>query len=555
MKNCPQCQAQFEVTDADRAFYDKISPVIAEKKYAIPEPSLCPSCRMQQRLLFRNFFNLYHRKCDLSGKQMISMYHQDYPGPVYQTHEWWSDKWDPISFGFEPDASKTIMEQLMVLHQTVPRMSIANNNCENTDYCNLSMESRNCYLVFGNVFNEDCYFGHIVWQSKNCFDCLYTYRSEYCYECVDCVQSYNLAFSQSCDNCSDSQFLLNCNSCRNCFGCVGLKNKEYHIFNQAYSREEYDSKMADFNRGHRKIIEFAKKRVEELKGKEIVKYFHGFNCENISGDYLYNCKNVFNSYDAKNCEDSRYCATVESFYHCHDGNYSPAKTEWSYNVVAVDGYSLRNCHNVLNASANMTYCDNCYASKDCFACVGLKNKQYCVFNKQYSKEAYENLVAKLTEYMKETGEWGEFFPSDLSPFSYNETMAQEYFPLSKEEAIAQGFKWRDEQPVERYEGQVWDFPEDIKDVPDDILEKKLFCSVTGKPYKIIKQELDFYRRMHLPIPLRCPDQRHKDRMKLRNPRRLWDRKCDNCEKEIQTTYSPDRPEKVYCEQCYLSEVY
>ena len=29
-----------------------------------------------------------------------------------------------------------------------------------------------------------------------------------------------------------------------------------------------------------------------------------------------------------------------------------------------------------------------------------------------------------------TGEWGEFFPSSLSPFGYNETVAQEYFPLT-----------------------------------------------------------------------------------------------------------------------------
>jgi hypothetical protein len=38
--------------------------------------------------------------------------------------------------------------------------------------------------------------------------------------------------------------------------------------------------------------------------------------------------------------------------------------------------------------------------------------------------------------MQETGERGEFFHRNLSPFGYNETVANEYFPLSKEEAIA-----------------------------------------------------------------------------------------------------------------------
>jgi len=28
-----------------------------------------------------------------------------------------------------------------------------------------------------------------------------------------------------------------------------------------------------------------------------------------------------------------------------------------------------------------------------------------------------------------------------------------------------------------------------------------------------------------------------------------------CSKSIQTSYSPERPEIVYCEQCYLQEIY
>ena len=37
--------------------------------------------------------------------------------------------------------------------------------------------------------------------------------------------------------------------------------------------------------------------------------------------------------------------------------------------------------------------------------------------------------------MMKTGEWGEFFPSSLSPFGYNETVAQEHFPMSREEVL------------------------------------------------------------------------------------------------------------------------
>ena len=97
-------------------------------------------------------------------------------------------------------------------------------------------------------------------------------------------------------------------------------------------------------------------------------------------------------------------------------------------------------------------------------------------------------------------------------------------------------------------------PDDISKIPDDILNWAIECEVTKKPFRIIKQELDFYRKHHLPIPKRHPDQRHLDRMALRNPRKLFERKCDKCHKEMITTYAPERKEIVYCEACYNKEV-
>jgi hypothetical protein len=103
-------------------------------------------------------------------------------------------------------------------------------------------------------------------------------------------------------------------------------------------------------------------------------------------------------------------------------------------------------------------------------------------------------------------------------------------------------------------------PEDITKIPDDILNRAIECEVRSTMglnplFKIIPQELEFYRKHNLPIPRRHPDQRHLDRMALRNPRKLFDRKCDKCNKDIKTTYSPDRKEIVYCESCYEKEVY
>ncbi len=155
------------------------------------------------------------------------------------------------------------------------------------------------------------------------------------------------------------------------------------------------------------------------------------------------------------------------------------------------------------------------------------------------------------------GEWGEFFPASLSPFGYNETVAQEYFPLEKEEAKKQNFNWSDyEAPFPQVEKIIPanKLPEDITKIPDDILNWAIECEISGKPFRIIKQELYFYRKHSLPIPKRHPDVRHMDRMKMRNPRKLFERKCDCCRKDMITTYSPERPERVYCEECYNREV-
>jgi hypothetical protein len=175
---------------------------------------------------------------------------------------------------------------------------------------------------------------------------------------------------------------------------------------------------------------------------------------------------------------------------------------------------------------------------------------------QYSQEEYEKLVPKIIENMRKNGEYGIFFLNTISPFGYNETVAQEYFPLTKEEVLVRGWSWHDEEEKsDQYLGPKYDIPDSISDVPDDITKQILLCEVTGKPYKIIPQELKFYREMGIPIPRKCPDQRHKERMALRNPRKLWNRQCMKCQKDIQTTYAPERPEIVYCASCYLETVY
>ena len=103
--------------------------------------------------------------------------------------------------------------------------------------------------------------------------------------------------------------------------------------------------------------------------------------------------------------------------------------------------------------------------------------------------------------------------------------------------------------------QVDALPDRTEDIQDDIITYAIACEATQKPFRVIIQELEFYRKYNLPLPHKHPDIRHAERLKLRNPSRLRDRTCAKCGTAIKTSYSPERPEIIYCEECYNKEVY
>jgi hypothetical protein len=294
------------------------------------------------------------------------------------------------------------------------------------------------------------------------------------------------------------------------------------------------------------------------KSKDHLKKFprqfaQNLQCENSTGNYIIKSKNAKRCFDVKNLEDCSHCAQVIDGKDSYDVNYCE-HFELTYDHIGFDDiYDVKFC-NTCGFCKNCTHSAFCKSCMNLFGCIGLRDKKYCILNKQYSKEEYEKLVPKIIEHMQSTGEWGEYLPAALSPFCYNESVAQQFFPLSEDEIKKRGYAWKPRDHRD-YQSQTYQIPDDIKEVSDDICQQILACTDCGKNYKIIEQELKFYRKMNLPIPRKCPDTRHLDRMALRTPRQLWNRKCDKCNADIKTAYSPDRPETVYCEKCYLKEVY
>ena len=556
-KICKHCWVSFDITDKDIEFYEKISPVFNWVKYSIPSPTLCPDCRQQRRLSFRNERKLYKRKCDATWKDIISIYSPIKPYKVYNQDFWWSDKLNALDYWKIFDFNKNFFEQFNELITDVPKIEKLKMNTQNCDYNNIIWNSKNCYMCSTTFQSEDCIYSYWCVESKNCVDNSTIFRWEWLYECLNCNNSYNLKFSQNCNDCSESYFLFNCLWCNNCFLCSNLQNKEYFVLNKQYTKKEYIEKINTFLS---KWISSINDDFWKLKNDTIKKYFTSNNSLNCIWDYIFdskNCKSCFNIID---WEDIKYC--YDSAVSLKDS--MDMSMIWDIVELMLEAQaSWYNWYksafvNFCWTGKNLYYCDYCMYSENCFWCVWLKNKSYCIFNKQYTKEQYEELVPRIIEKMQKTWEWWEFFPSSISPFWYNETVAMEYFPLSKNEAIEKWFNWSTyEAPFPKVEKIIpaSKLPDNINNIPDDILNRAIECEVTKKPFKIIAQELEFYRKHNLPIPRRHPDQRHFDRMALRNPRKLYNRKCDKCGIDIKTTYSPDRSEIIYCESCYNKEVY
>lgn len=549
-KTCKKCQQSFGVTEKDQAFYTKID---------VPEPKICFDCRQQQKMAFRNERKLYHNTCGLCKKPMISIFSSDKDYLVYCSPSWWGDQWNSMDYGRDYDFNRTFFEQFSSLWDEVPKLGLlVLGEAQNSDYAQDILRVVNCYLIFDGEQAKDCFYGESFSNLQDCCDFLFIQRCELCYEVTNCNDCYNLNYSRYCNNCSDSNFLINCQSCRDCFGCINLQQKQYHIFNKPYSKEEYQKIIGAYNLGDRETVQKLKKECEEFFLQYPQKYIHGIQNENVTGDNLNSSKDTFESYDSANLRDCKYCTNMlMGANDCYDINIWGDNLSLAYNsaLVGAGGQNIIGSYAVAFGAQNIFHSIFCLNSvENLLGCVGLQHKKFCILNKQYSEEEYKKLSAKIIEQMKAKGEWGEFFPSSFSSFGYNETVADEYYPLAKEQAIAQGFKWKDPDHRE-YQKQTSVIPGDIKDLPDEITKEILACVTCRKNYKITAPELKFYHKKNIPIPQKCCDCRHKDRLALRNPRKLWQRECGNCHKKIETTYSPERLEKIYCEQCYLKEVY
>ena len=344
------------------------------------------------------------------------------------------------------------------------------------------------------------------------------------------------------------------------------------IFNEQYSKSEYKEQMKYWDLGSYARLREAIQRFEEFKLGIPHRFAITSNAIDVLGNDIHNTKNCQYCFVTENgVENCKFIylggLSLKDSYDMTSGGDNSQLLYESVGMLSAE--RLFFC-NGANSSHDVEYSEQAIGSSNLFGCLYLKHRQYCILNKQYIKEEYFSLVSKIKAqmsampYIDTRGRkytYGEFFPIELAANAYNESWAFEEFPMSKDEALAQGYTWHDrEQQEYKIDIETDKLPDHIRDTPDSITNQVIACAHHGTcselcttAFRVIPDELAFYKQMNIALPRLCPNCRFFARKQKQNPIKLWDRTCARCVKAFKTTYAPDRKEIIYCQKCYNQE--
>ncbi|MFN8392185.1 MAG: hypothetical protein U0136_17970 [Bdellovibrionota bacterium] len=549
---CRKSGERFEISADDLAFLERVSPKIGDAVESVPPVTLAPRYRAMRRLAWRNSNHLYRRQCMKTGAPIVSAYPSECPFPIYSTPVWWSDDWDQTASGRAVDLRRPFFEQFRELMFEAPRPAVMNSGSQNSEYCNYAGQNKNCYMANnGSWYNETCLFGEAYLRCRDCVDCSYVRGCELCYEVVGGDALYECSHCTDCHTSANCHFSFNLRGCRDCFLSCNLRNKVGYIRNLPAS----EAQLAALREQMKTVAGLAEMRaeLEQLERGTIHPAYLNINCEESSGDYLTNCKNVRFSSIVGNIRDGKYllhCDEAQDMWDCSLSGY--AGSELYYETVSSgDGGSRALFCSGSWASHEVMYCDTVMSCRSCFGCIGLKRAENTVLNRSYTRKEYEHIVRTLIGHMRETGEWGEFFPEALAPHAYNESHAQDFYPLEQSQALTIGYRWKPSPPVVVAMNENLP-PEGIAQFRDSFCDVTYSCRTTGRSFKIIRSELGVLRKLQIAPPVVCPEERRTARLSRRNKPEYYQRSCCVTGEPILTSYEPNRFEKVCSYEAYLS---
>ncbi len=459
-----------------------------------------------------------------------------YPLNLYKTKVWVSRYPETDRLWNIIDESVAVMEQIQNEYndnlsffsnykKTLTSSNIASRlsggSNENSLFCDSAASSKNCYLSFTCVGSENVFYSSSVKDgSSNVYNSVMVWNnSNSVYSSMGVLSSYQVFFSKYILNSRDIWYCSNLIGCNECIACNDLENQSYCIFNTHYSKDEY-YKIKWNTLETLKIQAFQLSSIwKSYWSKDIHNSNFSIFSENVEQWYytfqLCNAKNVFLVW-WKNGDQDIYDVAIA---------WSPFASNY-YGCINVWNGDNYYCSLNIHWWSNLYYCDYLINCSFCLGCIGLKNKSYCILNKQYTKEERYEKVDKIFSQMEKDGTLGQFFPATMNPFYFNDTAAYLIDPtFTKEEVTAKGYLWRDEaikvdipewmEIVKTIElgNYEWFDAEWNRTINADIL-KKVIQDEQGNVYRIVKMEYDFLMKHGLPLPRKHWLERMKENFRI-----------------------------------------
>ncbi|MBI4836159.1 MAG: hypothetical protein HY817_02775 [Candidatus Abawacabacteria bacterium] len=469
-------------------------------KMHVPASLLALPDLFRHLLAFWQHTSLFKRKCDRTGKDVISVFSKDCPYPVWYRDEWIKHANPPQA---EFDSNKPFWGQLWDLFQHCP---LPHNVCINTENCEYTDDwwySKNCYLSHSGFQCEDVYYSYRVINCRNSFFCVFSNNCELCTDVINSTNCYNLTYGLDCSQCRDSAFLFDCRNCSDCMFCFNLRNKQYCIENKQYSKEEYEQKKQEYHFSSRKSYDQAKEHFKSLLHTQAWwRAQHLDQTENAMGDYLREVKDssmaffIDKGQDIVNtCRAFQVKDVVNSV-----GCFGSELVAYTVFLGSEGVYDIKYSVNLVD-SKFMEYCMYCANCEHCFGCAGLVGKKYCILNKEYSPQEYDKKLVEIKSHLRASNEYGQLFPAYFAPGAYEESLATVYFPLSRDEQARLQFRVKKDEPYNASDYlPVSALPDDIQAMEEKVMQKGFWDEVAKRPFTIQKFDLEHSKKQQVPLP-------------------------------------------------------
>ena len=529
------------------------------QKHDAPPLDYSPLVRMQMLTTQWPGGQWWYNKHAETGAPIITAVHPATGIRVLPDKEWFEKDFGEINL--DVDFEKPFLDQLLELRRKVPSSAGRNFKEVENSIALVSLGDVNSYFVVLSR-SKNSFFSVSALDTESSAEVYNSSSITNSYQIVHSDRVYNSQYVRESRDCINSAFLFDCRNVENCFGATNKRNKSYLWFNEQLTKEEWEKRRAEVDLGSRAEAKKWLDKFDDLVKTAVWPENFNEHNENSTGEYLTkatNCDSVYyadggardefhTSWSLGNCERNAYASSMsnsqDNYFSCDVVECN--KTRYSY--------MLMRCQNV-------EYSTECYDCEDCFGCVGLRRKKFCILNKQYTEEDYWNKLDELKCAMLVRGEYGEFLPAKMSPAYFPEGGSVRYY-LADPDTFAKKVNAHDfKADADGAIGSVLSGAENVPDsmtIPDSIddideawVSKPVQDATYSRRFSLLAPEVSLYKKLRVAPPTSHHVKRVLDLTLTANTGVFEEKICEGCKKKITVSKNARYPDRhIFCKSCY-----